>query len=99
MFLTADNYVASANLTSMTLTINIAETSYYIKNVQSPIAKQAEIIFHTLLFAIVCLELSGLAFLIIKLLLIPLYHKVADACRGRKIHPVLQVQPMTPPHH
>jgi hypothetical protein len=98
MFLTADNYVASANLTSMTLTINIAETSYYIKNVQSPIAKQAEIIFHTLLFAIVCLELSGLAFLIIKLLLVPLYHKVADACRDKKIHPDEPVRVMTPDH-
>ncbi|CAF5141647.1 unnamed protein product, partial [Rotaria sp. Silwood1] len=38
MFITADTYAMSANLTSTTLTIDISETSYYIKNVQSPIA-------------------------------------------------------------
>jgi hypothetical protein len=76
VFITADTYVKSANLSSTTLTIEISETSYYIKNDQSPIAKEAEIIFHTLLFTILCLELCALAFVIIKLLLIPLYHKI-----------------------
>ena len=77
MFLTANSYTTSANLDSTTLTIDISETSYYIKNVQSPIAKQAEIIFRTLLFTILCLELSALVYLIIKLLILPLYKKVA----------------------
>jgi len=76
MFITADNYVMSANLTSMTLTIVISETPYYIKNTQSPIAKEPEIIFHTLLFAFLCLEISGLIFLIFKLLLIPLFQQI-----------------------
>jgi hypothetical protein len=60
----------------MTFTIDISETSYYVKNVQSPIAKQPEIIFHTILFTIVCLELCGLLFVICKLLLIPIFHKI-----------------------
>ncbi len=76
MFLDANSYIMFANLTSMTLTIVISETSYYIKNVQSPIAKQPEIIFRTVLFSIVCLEICGLIFVICKLLLIPFYRKI-----------------------
>jgi hypothetical protein len=47
-----------------------------VSNEQQPIARQTEIIFHNLLFTIVVLELFGLAFLMIKLLLVPLYHKI-----------------------
>jgi hypothetical protein len=78
----------STDLTSTTLTISISETSYYIKNVQSPIAKQAEVIFRTLLFTILCLELAGLAFLIVKLLIIPLYKKIAECvCPNTTVEP------------
>jgi hypothetical protein len=76
MFIDATSYIMSANLTSTTLTIAISETSYYVQNVQSPIAKQPEVIFHTLLFTIVCLELCGLLFVICKLVVIPLFYKV-----------------------
>ncbi len=88
MFITADSYVMSANLTSITLTIVISETSYYIKNVQSPIAKQSEIIFRTLLFAILCLEICALVFVICKLLLIPLYYKLYAIYFHRPINTV-----------
>jgi hypothetical protein len=88
MFLTASAYATSTSLSSTTLTINIAETSYYIKNVQSPIAKQAEVIFRLLLFTILCLELAGLAFLIVKLLIIPLYKKIAVCfCPNNVVEP------------
>jgi hypothetical protein len=76
MFLTPNNYITSANLTSITLSIVISETSYYIQNVQSPIARLSEVVFRTLLFSILCLELSALVFLIVKLLIIPLYNKI-----------------------
>ncbi len=76
MFITADSYVMSANLTSITLTIIISETSYYIKNTQSAIAKEPEIIFHTLLFAFLCLETCAMIFLICKLFLIPLFQQI-----------------------
>jgi hypothetical protein len=82
--MTADNYATSANVTSITLIMDITETSYYIKNFQSLIVKQAEIIFRVLLFSILYLEISALAFVIIKLLLISLYNKVADAYRRKK---------------
>jgi hypothetical protein len=76
MFITSDSYIMSANLTSITLTIDISETTYYIKNVQSPIAKQPEIIFRTLLFSFLCLEICAIVFVVCKLLLIPLYRKI-----------------------
>ncbi|CAF5208339.1 unnamed protein product [Rotaria magnacalcarata] len=58
------------------MTITISEASYYIKNTESPIAKQQEVIFHTFLFTIICLEISGLIFLIVKLMFIPIVKKV-----------------------
>ncbi len=72
----AENYAMSFNLSSTTLTVDISETPYFIKNVQSPIAKQTEVIFRTILFIIVCLELCGLLFVLCKLLVIPFYHKL-----------------------
>ena len=63
MFISADNYVTMANLTSTKVTIEMSETSYYIKNLQSPIAKESEVIFRTLLFSFLCLELCAIAFL------------------------------------
>jgi hypothetical protein len=67
LFINADNYIMPFNLPSTTLTIDISEIPYYIKNVQSSIAKQPEVIFRTLLFSIVCLEICALIFVISKL--------------------------------
>jgi hypothetical protein len=71
LFLTGDQYISS-NSTSTTFTINILETPYYVKNLEQPIAKSSEIIFHNLLFTIVCLEIFGLGFLMYKLLIKPI---------------------------
>lgn len=90
MFITSDTYAISTNSTSTELIIDITETSYYIKNVQSPIAKKAEIIFRTLLFAFLCLELCAMTFIINKLLLIPICLKIVNRVRGRssnRVHP------------
>ena len=70
LFLDADEY-NQLNLTSTIVTVDIQETPYYVKNVQQPIAKSSEIIFHNLLFTIVCLEIFGLGFLLYKLLVKP----------------------------
>jgi hypothetical protein len=56
------------------VTVTIDESIFYVSNVQEPIARHTEIIFHNLLFTIVVLELFGLFFLLIKLLLVPLFH-------------------------
>ena len=83
IFITADKYILSANAVSTTITIVMSETLYYIKNVQSPIAKEPEIIFRTLLFCLLCLELCAMTFLIFKLLLIPLSLKIYQLFRRR----------------
>ncbi len=99
MFITADNYVMSANLTSMTLTIVISETPYYIKNTQSPIAKEPEIIFHTLLFAFLCLEICAMIFLICELFLLPLFHKIYAFYHRRPFNIVEPEHKMKSNHH
>ncbi|CAF3115372.1 unnamed protein product [Rotaria sp. Silwood2] len=99
MFITTDTYVMSANSTSTTLTIDISETSYYIKNVQSPIAKQSEVIFRTLLFSFLCLEICAMIFLICKLLLIPIYRKVAGRYFPYSINSVEPEYEMKSNHH
>jgi hypothetical protein len=62
------------------ITIDISETQFYLKNTQEPIARQAEVIFHTLLFTIVALELYGLVFLLFKLGVAPLFRLVVGRC-------------------
>jgi hypothetical protein len=76
MFVDAARYVTLSYLPSTTLTLTISETSYYIKNVQSPIAKQPEVVFRTLLFSFLCLEMCAMSFLIVKLIILPVFHKL-----------------------
>ncbi|CAF1136567.1 unnamed protein product [Adineta ricciae] len=73
LFLTQDQYVYSTSASAL-LTVVISETPYYVKNLQQPIAKLSEIIFHNILFTIVCLEIFGLIFLLYKLISTPLRH-------------------------
>ena len=54
------------------VTVTVEKTVFYVSNVEEPIARQTEIVFRTLLFTIVVLEVFGLLFLIMKLLIIPL---------------------------
>ena len=90
MFITASSYVLQSNLSSTTLTFDISETSYYMKNLQSPIAKQPEIIFRTLLFSFLSLEICAMVFLIFKLLIVPFYHKILALMHHRpnKVHEI-----------
>ncbi|CAF1260851.1 unnamed protein product [Adineta steineri] len=88
LFLTYEEYMYYG-LLKTTFTISISETTYYIKNHQEPIAKRAEIIFHNLLFTIVCLELFGLIFIVIKLVGLPLANRIRRITEKRFniIHP------------
>ena len=74
MFVSSEEYTLSANLTSTQITMIITESSYYIKNRQLPIAKLREIIFHNLLFTVVCLEIFRLIILLWKLTFLPLFN-------------------------
>ena len=99
MFVDAARYVTSSNLTSTTLTLTISETSYYIKNVQSPIAKKPEVIFRTLLFSFLCLEICAMTFLIFKLVIVPLYHKIQESLPGHRTNTVEPETPKVSHHH
>ena len=87
LFLNDEQYIRLAS-SSTTLTVVLGETPYYVKNTQQPIAKQSEMIFHNILFFIVCLELFGLVFLSYKLVLRPLvstvFARFLDKLRRRK---------------
>lgn len=71
MFISSNEYATLNNLTSTKLTMIISESSYYIKNRQLPIAKLGEIIFHNLLFTLVCVEIFRLLVLLVKLIIVP----------------------------
>lgn len=86
IFVSDQYYASSANGTKTVVTIMMSEISYYIKNVQSPIAKKPEIIFRTLLFASLCLEICALSFLMFNLVLIPIARMIIRMCRMKRIN-------------
>jgi len=53
------------------LTIDITQATYYVYNIEKPIIKTTGVIFKNILFASMCLEIFGFAFLIFKLIIIP----------------------------
>ncbi|CAF1392870.1 unnamed protein product [Didymodactylos carnosus] len=69
--------------TQTNVTIVISETAYFILNEQKPIAKQTEVIFHTLLFTFVILDIFTLIFLLFKLVFIPLFELVVRTVYDR----------------
>ena len=79
LFVSNDQYVRSS-LTTTTLVLVISETPYYVKNVQQPIARQPEMIFRSLLFTVVCLELFGLVFIFYILVLKPIRALLSKIC-------------------
>ncbi|CAF1306746.1 unnamed protein product [Didymodactylos carnosus] len=72
-FYTEENYNNLHTSAKTILTIQLSNSQYYIKQIQEPIARQSEIIFHNLLFTTVCTEIFGLIFLVFKLILVPLF--------------------------
>ena len=62
--------------TETVLTIILDENHFYVENNQSPVARRAEVNFHTILFVSIALEMFGLTFLIFKLLFVPLFRLI-----------------------
>ena len=54
-----------------TLSLAISETAFFVKNKQKPIARKSEIIFHTILFIGVCIDLISMILLLLRLWIIP----------------------------
>jgi hypothetical protein len=71
-FYTASEFTSYHTNYSTILTIDITEAAYYVYNVEKPITKTTSAIFKNVLFASMCLEIFGFAFLIFKLAIIPL---------------------------
>jgi hypothetical protein len=69
--------------TQTNISITIGQNIFYVSNLQQPIARQTEVIFHSLLFTIVVLEVFGLIFLLLKLLFIPVFRKILDRLRHK----------------
>ncbi|CAF0868671.1 unnamed protein product [Adineta steineri] len=61
---------------STILQIMLDERPFYIKNIQQPIVRTAELIFHSLLFTSLCIELFAFSFLFIKLLIKPICQSI-----------------------
>ena len=55
------------------LQVVLDERPFFIKNIQQPIVRTAELIFHGLLFTSLCIELFAFFFLFVKLFIIPLF--------------------------
>lgn len=53
------------------------ENRFFIKNIEEPIVRTAELIFRGLLFTSLCIELFAFSFLLVKLLIIPLCRSIA----------------------
>ncbi|CAF1432242.1 unnamed protein product [Adineta ricciae] len=66
-----DEYRRSLNW-QVALVVDFTQSKFYMQNVQEPIARGYEIVFKTILFSMLVLELFGLLFLMFKLLIIPL---------------------------
>jgi hypothetical protein len=71
-FMTTSEYLYAKPNAGTSLTVAITETSYYIFNVQSPITRKNELIFHNLLFTFLIIDLFALSFLFVKLTILPL---------------------------
>ena len=83
-------YVESGNYLRYTssltiLQVAIDERPFIVKNIEQPIVRTAELIFHGLLFTSLCIELFAFTFLIIKLFILPLIRLVL--LLWRKIFP------------
>jgi hypothetical protein len=71
--------------TQTNISVTIGQDIFYISNLQQPIARQTEIIFHCLLFTIVVLEVFGLLFLLMKLLFIPVFRTILNHLRHKQL--------------
>ncbi|CAF1175258.1 unnamed protein product [Didymodactylos carnosus] len=87
LFLTEAQYVGNTRNNTL-LTLQLSEKAYYVINTQAPIAKQSEVIFHAILFTVVCLELFGLVFLIFKLVLLPFFKFMVAKIEAKLHHRV-----------
>ncbi|CAF1197835.1 unnamed protein product [Adineta steineri] len=76
------------------LSITLSEQPFYLQNIQQPIVRRPELAFHTLLFCTLIIELFGMAFLLVRLVVLPLIRTVRQ-CYHRNNTMETIVQPST----
>jgi hypothetical protein len=76
--LLSDKRYIFSTLPSISLQISLTESWYYEKNLQEPMARQSQIIFHAILFIIVYLDLICLLFVFYIRIFRPLFYFIQD---------------------
>ncbi|CAF1093463.1 unnamed protein product [Adineta ricciae] len=66
------------------LIVDISESEFFVKNTQEPIARTYEIIFNTILFSMLCLDLLGLLFIVFKMAIRPLISLARKRFRSKR---------------
>ena len=76
------------------LVLELGETAFLIKNSQEPIARQAEVIFHAVLFMMGCLEIFAMFFLVFRLFCWPMLRfvrrRIKRICYPNKVVPIIE---------
>ncbi|CAF1400512.1 unnamed protein product [Adineta steineri] len=85
--------------TQTNISVIIDENIFYVRNLQQPIARQTEIVFRSLLFTIVVLEVFGLLFLLMKLFFIPVSRLISKTIKKIKIKYVTHMWNATDEEH
>ena len=81
-FMNEDDYESYGRTAVKTVTIELVQAAYYISRVEKPITRSTRALFRNIIFASTCMELFGFAFLVMKLIFIPLFRLIL-----RKIRP------------
>ncbi|CAF1171081.1 unnamed protein product [Rotaria sordida] len=64
--------------------VMLDERPFFMKNIEQPIVRTAELVFKLLLFTSLCIELFGFLFLIVKLLIAPLLRWIVYLWKKRR---------------
>ena len=83
-FVREEAYESDSTTRFRLLSIELTRSTYYISNVEKPIIKSKRAIFRNILFASTCMELVGFAFLLCKLVVLPICRSImAKICPDR----------------
>lgn len=82
-FMIEDDYENYGRTAVKTVTIELVQAAYYISRVEKPIARSTRALFRNIIFASTCMELFGFAFLVMKLVFIPLFRLIRRQIRPK----------------
>ena len=80
-FYSNNDYLNAQVMPSTNITLTISETPYFILNLEEPMARLPQLIFHNFLFTTMIIELFGLVFLLFNLAIIPCVVHLMRICK------------------